>query len=153
MTAEQIFSITNAIAALGWVVLIFAGRKRWAAGLVSGVLIPLLLAAVYVALIIRRWGESSGGFGSLEQVSALFSNPWMLLVGWVHYLAFDLFVGSWEVRDAEIHSISHLVVIPCLILTFLFGPTGLLVYMCIRGLRAGTLNIQHFPEQVHKNVR
>jgi len=55
-----------------------------------------------------------------------------LLAGWVHYLAFDLFVGSWEARDALSHRIPHLAVIPCLLLTFLFGPAGLLLYLLLR---------------------
>lgn len=56
----------------------------------------------------------------------------MLLAGWVHYLAFDLFVGTWEVQDAVKNSVSHLLVIPCLLLTFLFGPIGLLSYFAVR---------------------
>lgn len=58
---------------------------------------------------------------------------WLLLAGWVHYLAFDLFIGSWEVRDAQRHGLSHLLVVPCLALTFLFGPVGLLLYLGLRG--------------------
>jgi hypothetical protein len=83
-------------------------------------------------LIVSHWGETPGGFGSLSAVAMLFSNHWLLLAGWVHYLAFDLFVGSWEVRDSQRLGISHWLVIPCLILTFLFGPVGLLVYFVLR---------------------
>ena len=53
-------------------------------------------------------------------------------MGWIHYLAFDLFIGSWEVRDSQRHDIHHLLVVPCLILTFWAGPAGLLVYLLIR---------------------
>ncbi|HEU6452531.1 MAG TPA: ABA4-like family protein, partial [Gemmatimonadaceae bacterium] len=63
-----------------------------------------------------------------------FENPWALLAGWVHYLAFDLFVGGWEVRDAQRRGIPHLLVVPALVLTFLFGPGGLLLYLAIRSL-------------------
>jgi hypothetical protein len=56
----------------------------------------------------------------------------MLLAGWIHYLAFDLFIGSWEVRDAQRLGLNHLLVIPCLALTFLFGPIGLMLYFLIR---------------------
>jgi hypothetical protein len=62
----------------------------------------------------------------------LFSNPWLLLAGWIHYLAFDLLVGSWEARDAHDRGVRHLLVVPCLILTFLFGPIGWLIYLGIR---------------------
>jgi hypothetical protein len=67
-------------------------------------------------------------------VSALFSNPWVLLAGWTHYLAFDLFIGGWEVRDAQRRGIPHLFIVPALVLTFLFGPAGLLLYLAIRSL-------------------
>ena len=72
------------------------------------------------------------GFGSLDQVFAIFQNPGMVLAGWIHYLAFDLFIGSWEVRDARRIGIHHVLVIPCLVGTFLVGPVGLLLYLLLR---------------------
>jgi hypothetical protein len=98
MTPEQLFSIANFGALLGWLVLVVAGPKRWAAPLVTGAILPLLFAVLYVGLIAAHLGGTSGGFSSLAAVAALFSNPWLLLAGWVHYLAFDLFIGSWQVR-------------------------------------------------------
>jgi hypothetical protein len=53
----------------------------------------------------------------------------------VHYLAFDLFVGSWEVRDSRVHGIPHWFVLPCLFLTFMFGPAGWLLYLTVRVVR------------------
>ena len=73
-----------------------------------------LLATVYVAIIATKSGEGTGGFSSLQDVSALFGNPWLLLAGWTHYLAFDLLVGAWEVRDARDRRIRHLLVLPLL---------------------------------------
>jgi hypothetical protein len=132
MNAEQVFSIANFTALTGWLVLILMGRQRWVAALLTGAILPLLLSALYTILFVTHWSETQGGFGSLAGVQALFSNDWLLLAGWVHYLAFDLFVGSWEVRDAQQHSISHWMTVPCLILTFLFGPAGLLIYALVR---------------------
>ena len=94
--------------------------------------VPAILAAVYVAIIATKWAGSSGGFSSLSAVAMLFSNPWLLLAGWTHYLAFDLFIGSWEVRDARDRGLPHLLVLPCLALTFLFGPAGWLLYLTMR---------------------
>jgi hypothetical protein len=68
-------------------------------------------------------------------VQKLFADPWLLLAGWVHYLVFDLFIGSWEVRDAGRLGIPHLLVVPCLVLSFLFGPAGLLLYGIVRAVR------------------
>ena len=142
MNPEQIFSISNAVALIGWLILVFTGRKRWSAPLVTGAILPLLLALVYTGIIAAHWAGSEGGFGTLAEVAKLFSNHWLLLAGWVHYLAFDLFIGSWQVRDAQTHQIPHLLVVPCLILTFLFGPIGLLLYFALRFVKARSLQLE-----------
>ncbi len=141
MTADQVFSICNLTAMAGWLILIFAGRMRWAAGLVTGAVIPAILAMVYATVLGLHWGETPGGFGTLDGIASLFSNRWLLLAGWVHYLAFDLFIGSWEVRDAAKHGISHWLIIPCLALTFFFGPVGLLLYFAIRAVLRRSLDL------------
>jgi hypothetical protein len=110
---------------------VFLPRARWAATVVP-VAVPALLAVVYVVLVVASLPWSEGGFSSLADVRALFDDPRVLLAGWTHYLAFDLFVGGWEVRDAQRHGIRHLFVVPALALTFLFGPAGLLMYLSVR---------------------
>ncbi len=128
MNPEALFSICNLVAMPGWLLLIFAPRWKWTARLVVSGVVSLLLAAVYLVLIVTTLGKADGGFGSLAQVAQLFRHDWVLLAGWVHYLAFDLFVGSWEVSDAQKLKINHLLVIPCLLLTFLLGPIGFMAY-------------------------
>jgi Domain of unknown function (DUF4281) len=132
MTADQIFSIANAVAAVAWLLLAVLPRQRWVTSLATGAVAPALFAIAYIAIIASQWGSRSGGFSTLAGVSALFSNPWLLLAGWLHYLAFDLLVGTWEVRDARERGIPHLVVVPCLALTFMFGPAGWLLYNGVR---------------------
>jgi hypothetical protein len=68
-------------------------------------------------------------------VSALFGHRGLLLAGWLHYLAFDLFVGAWEVREARRVGLPHWLILPALALTFLFGPLGLLVFLALRAAR------------------
>jgi hypothetical protein len=130
MTPESLFSLCGFVALAGWILLVVA--PGWSARIVCGVLAPAILAAVYLALIAVHFPGAEGGFGSLADVAQLFQNPWLLLAGWVHYLAFDLFIGAWEVRDARALGIPHLAVIPCLLLTFLLGPIGLLLYLALR---------------------
>ncbi|MEP6902015.1 MAG: ABA4-like family protein [Actinomycetota bacterium] len=132
MKAEQIFSIANLIAMLGWILIAVAPRWIVTRKIVLSGVIPLLLAVAYCVLIVLFFGKADGGFDSLANVMKLFTNEWATLAGWIHYLAFDLFVGSWEVRDAEAHGISHWFVIPCLVLTFLLGPIGFLLYSILR---------------------
>jgi len=56
----------------------------------------LIFGILYIALVATHWGETPGGLGTLTGVATLFTNRWMLLAGWIHCLAFDLFIGSWE---------------------------------------------------------
>ena len=131
MTGEQLFSLLNLVAIVAWLPLVFLPRARWASTLVP-VVIPSVLAAVYVVLAAVGVTQSEGGFSSMAGVRTLFDNDWALLAGWTHYLAFDLFVGGWEVRDSQRRGIPHLLVVPALVLTFLFGPGGFLLYLALR---------------------
>jgi hypothetical protein len=131
VTPEQVFSTANVTAVLAWVLLALLPRQRWVTAVLTGAVVPLMLAVLYAALIASHW-DGPGGFATLADVALLFSNPWLLLAGWVHYLAFDLLVGTWEVEDARSRGIPHLLVVPCLILTFLFGPAGWLLYQGVR---------------------
>ncbi len=132
MKAEQIFSIANLIALVGWVILTIAPRWTVTRKIVLSGAIPLLLSIAYLVLIVLFFGAADGGFGSLAGVMKLFSNEWAVLAGWIHYLAFDLFVGIWEVKDAQAKNISHWFVVPCLFLTFMLGPIGFLLYSILR---------------------
>ena len=136
VSADAIFSASNLFAMAGWLLLVVAPRKRWATT-TAGAAIPLTLATLYLLLLASRYGEARGGFSSLPGVEMLFSDPWFLLAGWIHYLAFDLVVGAWEVRDASRRGIPHLLVIPCLLLTFMFGPIGFMAYYALRAIGAG----------------
>ena len=132
MSPDALFQFANPLALLGWLVLLAAPLAPRVAQAVSAAAIPLLLGLAYSGLILAFWWDSRGGFGSLSEVQTLFTHPHIALAGWVHYLAFDLFIGAWEVRTARAESIPHWMVIPCLILTFLFGPAGLLAFAVLR---------------------
>lgn len=132
MKAEQIFSIANSIALAGWLILLIAPRWIVTRKVILSGVIPLLLSAAYLILIVLFFGKAEGGFGSLADVMKLFTNEWATLAGWIHYLAFDLFVGIWEVKDAQKRKISHWFVAPCLVLTFMLGPIGFLLYSILR---------------------
>jgi Domain of unknown function (DUF4281) len=136
MTADQLFSILNLVTVASWLLLVFLPRVRWTTTLLP-VVMPLLLALVYVVLVAATLPRTEGGFASLSGVRTLFDDPWALLAGWTHYLAFDLFIGGWEVRDAQRRGIPHLLIVPALVLTFLLGPAGLLLYLATRRFAPG----------------
>jgi hypothetical protein len=135
VTPEQIFSIVNLVAAVAWIMLVVLPRQQWVTGVVTSLIVPMLFAFIYVGIVVTTFGRTPGGFSTLGAVATLFSNPWALLAGWIHYLAFDLLIGTWEVRDARERGVPHLLVVPCLILTFLFGPAGWLLYTIVRSTR------------------
>lgn len=125
----------------GWLGLLAALFVRNARSLIwpaAQIILPAILAALYVALIVEgRSAFESGGFGSIEEVRALFANDSALAAGWLHYLAFDLFVGAWISRDGLDRGIPALLILPCLPLTFLFGPAGLMLYLALRLVSGG----------------
>ena len=142
MTADQIFAISNPLAAVGWILLAVAPHRDWVTRVVTGLVIPAIFAVAYVAIVVTTFAGAEGSFGSLRGVQQLFSNPWLLLAGWLHYLAFDLLVGTWEARDAVARRIPRWLLIPCLFLTFMFGPTGWLLYMMVRRARFGVREVR-----------
>jgi hypothetical protein len=132
VTPEQVFSIVNLIATAAWILLVILPRQRWVTGVVTSVVVPMLFAIVYVGIVATTFGRTPGGFSTLAGVALLFDNSWVLLAGWIHYLAFDLLIGTWEARDARERGVRHLLLVPCLVLTFLFGPAGWLLYRGVR---------------------
>lgn len=134
MSLETVFSLCSGVALLGWIGLVVAPRWALTRDIIPSVLAPLLLGSIYASLMLAFSNEapSEGGFNTLESVKVLFGVDGLLLAGWIHYLAFDLFVGGWIVRDSQEHEISHLLVVPCLFFTLMTGPFGLLIYLGLR---------------------
>jgi hypothetical protein len=135
MNPDAIFGAANLLALAGWVTLLASPFAPRFSDRIGTFVIPMLLSIAYAGLIMAFWSGAEGGFGSLDEVSALFRSRELLLAGWLHYLAFDLFVGAWIVRTARESGVAFWLVIPCLVLTFLFGPVGFLLFNAIRVAR------------------
>jgi hypothetical protein len=138
LTSAQIFSIANLIAMLCWVALaisLFASRMRVWIQRVTGLIVPGFFAIVYGVCIWQGFSATpGGGFGSLGEVRALFDNDMALDAGWLHYLAFDLVVGTWIVRQGTLERIHPLLLLLCLPVTFLLGPIGFLLFLVERAV-------------------
>lgn len=132
MTPDVLFQAANALALVGWLALALGPLAPRAMGLVGGMAVPLVLSGGYAAVVLSHWSAGQGGFDSLASVEQLFKSRWLLLAGWVHYLAFDLLVGAWQLRTARREGIPHLHLLPCLLATFLFGPAGYLLFQLLR---------------------
>ena len=140
MNAETLFTLCSWLVMPAWLLLIVAPKWSWTSKLISHAWIPSLLAIAYLYCLYMAPASPEGaGFDSLEAVMLLFTQPYVMLAGWIHYLAFDLFIGAWQVRDAQRNSVNHFLVIPCLALTFFAGPVGLLLYFIIRLVSAQKL--------------
>ena len=151
MTPDDLFGLAGMAAMAGWTVLVLAPR-RWAAlNAFPALVIPTGLSALYAALVLRHFAGAGGGFGSLSEVAELMSDPWVLLAGWVHYLAFDLVVGAWSARRMDAAGVSRLVQAPLLLTIFLFGPAGfLLALLAIGAMRLPALPpVPSLPETRH----
>lgn len=135
MSPSQLFHVAGNAVALCWLLLLAAPRWRWTQRVVT-FFWPLLIAGLYGFLLFAHPTPKGSGFNSLTQVAILFSSPYALLAGWVHYLAFDLFIGAWETRDGLRLGLSRWLLLPCQVLTFVFGPLGLALYLLLKaGLR------------------
>jgi hypothetical protein len=137
MSPELIFLIANNGILVFWVLLIVAPRWRGTELAVHSIAVPVVLGLAYAWLLWRVWigGEGAPGtnYTTLSGVMALFDSPTGAVMGWIHYLVFDLFVGAWIARDAAARGLSHWLVVPCLIATLMAGPVGLLLYLVLRG--------------------
>lgn len=137
LNPDPVFRLCSAVALLAWLALAASpSAARWSRPVwrVTGRLLPLGFAVVYVVLLAAPW-PPGGGFGSIAEVQALFASPRALTAGWVHYLAFDLFVGSWIAERAAALGLPHWQVLPLLLLTFMFGPLGYLAFVALRAWR------------------
>jgi hypothetical protein len=140
MSYELLFSIANAAVIPAWILLILAPKSRWTGYIVHSYLYPVLLGLFYLYLLITTWG-GEGGMDSIAAVQKGFSRDGVLLLGWVHYLVFDLFIGAWAVRDAQRNGILHMLIVPSLALMLLLGPVGLILYLAIRWLHMPTFRL------------
>lgn len=132
------FSMVNLLALIAWVGLIFL--PRWPA-LLSGVLylgvglLCLIYATGLIGLLSGLIPNPQGGgadFTTIAGVRAIFGSDAGVMIGWTHYLAFDLFVGLWIARDGDAKSISRIIQAPVLLATFMAGPLGLGLWLLIR---------------------
>ena len=132
MTVEQVFSICNTAALMCWVALVIGPRWpvvsatiRW--GVITGM---SLLYAVLIAVFFFR--VEGGGFLSLAEVQTLLADRHIALAGWIHFLAFDLFVGLWIAARADAMALHRIIQAPILLAAFMFGPLGFLLFQAVR---------------------
>ncbi|WP_228243141.1 ABA4-like family protein [Porphyrobacter sp. GA68] len=138
MTWPLVFNLANGVAIVMWLILIFLPRREIVLTLVlyAGIgLLCLAYTAGVAGVLSGVWGgEASGAdFTTIAGVRAIFSTDGGVTIGWIHYLAFDLFAGLWIARDADTKGWGRAAQAPVLLLTFVAGPAGLLAWLVLRG--------------------
>ncbi len=134
---ESIFSVANTTALVSWVVLIVLPRTLVLRRLIQVLAVGGLSVAYAVLIQLFFFSMQGGGFSSLAAVQRLFEVPEVALAGWIHYLAFDLFVGLWVAKRADAISLSRWLQAPLLLVTFMFGPIGLMLFGLTAAARQG----------------
>jgi Domain of unknown function (DUF4281) len=138
LTLDTWFIAAHAVAFIGWAALFalpWIGRRRavlaarWAA-------VPLCL--LYLLFLFTHLKAIPTGAGyTLEAIGRFFDKPVMLLVGWIHYLVLDLWVGSWEAEHSETAGVPYGLLLLCLFATLMIGPLGLLLYLGVAAWKRG----------------
>lgn len=131
MNPDILFKIVNAVVFLAWILMIAAPKWKVTKAVISSHSIVLFLAVIYAAILFTNFNKVDfADFGSLAGIMKIFhsSDAWGTSAVWYHIMAFDLFVGSWIFRDSQKLNVPHWVIIPCLLLTFMLGPLGFILY-------------------------
>lgn len=131
---EVTFRWSNGWALPFWVLMIMFPRWRWTERIMRSPLVIAPLAATYAGLVAPRATEIMPVVTnpSLPNVTKLLGRPDGATIGWIHFLAFDLFVGRWAYLDSRARGISAWLMAPVLFLILMLGPAGWLLYVIVR---------------------
>lgn len=140
-----LFSLTNGLALIAWIMLAFLPRKPITRTLVMYLGVGLLCLVYAVLLLgvvsggvdpVQTGSAGTPGFDTIAGVRAIFASDGGVVIGWTHYLAFDLFTGLWIAGDADKKGFGRITQLPFLLATFMVGPVGLLAWLVVRERRA-----------------
>lgn len=133
---DTLFRVSNLLVLPFWALMIVLPRWRWTARTVRSPYVTAAPAALYAALALPRLGEiwPAVSSPSLSGVATLVASPAGATIAWVHFLAFDLFVGRWIYLDSRERGLSTWLMAPVLFLTLMLGPAGFLLYLLARSL-------------------
>jgi hypothetical protein len=145
MTAEGFFRVTNTLALAAWIALVLLPGRKLVSGLLCAVIVPGLLALAYAGVIGWKFatnGPPPGDVMTLSGLRDVFSDDWVFAAAWTHYLVFDMVVGAWIARDSVRLGMPWLLRTVALVLTFLSGPVGFLIYITSRWFLRHELRVE-----------
>jgi hypothetical protein len=143
MNASSIFSFGNTFVLFGWILLIFVPKWKFTQIIIlNGIVV--LFAVLYTYVFSKDIGNfDPNSFSTLENVKVLFQNDNAVAAGWLHYLAFDLFVGAYVVKESQKLGISRWIYTLILPFTFMFGPVGYLLFFITKTAKTKSIADVH----------
>jgi hypothetical protein len=131
---DLIFRLSNVLVLPYWGLVILLPRWRWTARIMRSPFVSGAPAVLYAALVLPGLGQIWPAVSrpTLTGIAALLGSPAGATIAWVHFLAFDLFVGRWIYLDSQERRISAWLMAPVLFLTLMLGPAGFLLYLAVR---------------------
>ncbi|MEP6749842.1 MAG: abscisic acid-deficient protein Aba4 family protein [Bacteroidota bacterium] len=137
MTPSMFFTLINIVSAAGWILIIIISRFWKGADTFLVCIVVALLAAAYSWFNFAHINEAGGpgGFSTFEGVTKIFSNPWLIDAAWAHIVGIDLIIGMLIKNNAAKHGMPYGLVVIILLVTIVFTPLGLLLYLLARWIK------------------
>ena len=137
MTPSTFFTLINAVSAAGWILILIISRFWKGADKFLVCIVVAILAAAYSYFNFGHIGEAGGmtGFSTFEGVTKILSNPWLIDAAWAHIVGIDLIIGMLIKNNAAKHGMPYALVVIILLLTIVFTPLGLLLYLLARWIK------------------
>ena len=121
-----------------WFILIVFPQSHLSRIFVTSIFPFLILSGVYIFILYKSYligYDFDGNFSlylGLTELSRLFEDHLYIMIFWTHFIAINLFIGGWIVKDSQKFSINKVLMAVPLIVTYLIGPIGLFLYWIIR---------------------
>ena len=146
-TVEMIYLWLNIGVIPFWIILIFFPNSKICSLFITSILPFLILGSAYIYLVYLFFTsgydfiENFNLYLSLYDLTALFEDESFVILFWTHFLAINLFCGTWIVKDSSKFYISKYLVLFPLIATYFMGPVGIIVYWIVRIFFAKKLSL------------
>lgn len=134
---DLIYGLTGMLIIVCWGLLILHPDRTSRFITVPKFAVPVLFGLIYAGIMMARFFGSGGGYGSIAEVRALFAHDDILLAGWLHYLAYDFFIGVWIAERADRMGLSRQIQAVILVVAFMFPPMGFVLFVATRALNRG----------------
>jgi len=138
LTFENIYIYSSFGVIPFWLLLIFIPNSKITQIFVNSIILPIILSTAYIyvlyqsILLDESFSDIFKLYLSIDNLYTIFATESFLLFFWIHFLALNLFLGSWVSRDSVKYNIPRKIIFIPLILIYLAGPVGLVLYWVFR---------------------